>query len=119
LALPGNAKGLRQPVHVADVAMAVMACLDTPATAGVAYDLPGGETLAFDQMVRRALDRQAPGCRLLRLPAPAFALAARLARLFDPGAPGAGVISRIALDQLADAGPARRDFRYAPRSFQP
>ena len=119
LALPGNATGLRQPVHAADVAAAVLACLDTPATAGRAYDLPGGETLAFDEMVRRALRERAPGCRLLRLPAPLFALAARLARFLDSGAPGPGVISRLGLDQVADAGPARRDFSYTPRAFQP
>ncbi len=119
LPLPANARGLRQPVHAADVATAVLACLDAPATAGRAYDLPGGETLAFDEMVRRALDRHAPACRLLRLPAPLFALAAGLARWRDPGAPGPGVISRLALDQVADAGPAWTDFGYAPRGFEP
>lgn len=119
LALPSTATGLRQPVHVADVAAAVLACLDAPATAGRTYDLPGGEVLAFDQMVRRALERHAPGCRVLRLPAGLFGLAARLARWLDPGTPGPGAISRIALDQLADATPAKRDFGYAPRGFQP
>lgn len=119
LALPVSATGLRQPVHAADVAAAVMACVDTPATVGRAYDLPGGETLAFDGMVRRAMQARAPGCRLLRLPAPLFALAARLARFLDSGAPGPGAISRLGLDQVADAGPARRDFSYTPRAFQP
>jgi nucleoside-diphosphate-sugar epimerase len=119
LALPGNASGLRQPVHAADVAAAVFACLDTPVTAGRAYDLPGGETLAFGDMVRRALKAHAPGCRLVRLPAPLFGLAARLARFLDSGAPGPGVISRLGLDQVADAGPAQRDFSYTPRAFQP
>ena len=47
LALPGNAKGLRQPVHAADVAWAVLACLDEVVSAGQAYDLPGGEILPF------------------------------------------------------------------------
>ena len=119
LALPRNAQGLRQPVHVADVAAAVLACLEVPATAGKAYDLPGGETLAFDDMVQRTLQRQAPGTRLLRLPTPLFGLLAQLARLLDSGAPGTGVISRIALDQIADPGPAQRDFRYTPRGFEP
>ncbi len=119
LALPGNATGLRQPVHAADVAAAVLTCLDAPATAGHAYDLPGGETLAFDEMVRRALQAHAPGCRVVRLPAPLFGLAARLARFLDSGAPGPGVISRLGLDQVADAGPAQRDLSYTPRAFQP
>jgi uncharacterized protein YbjT (DUF2867 family) len=119
LALPGNATGLRQPVHAADVAAAVLACLDTPVTAGRAYDLPGGETLAFEDMVRRALSAHAPGCRVVRVPAPVFGLAARLARFLDSGAPGPGVISRLGLDQVADAGPAQLDFRYTPRAFQP
>src|SRR5690606_21659551 len=40
-ALPSDATGLRQPVHVDDLAAAAMACLDAPATHGRAYAVPG------------------------------------------------------------------------------
>ena len=44
--LPHDARGLRQPVHVDDLAHAALAVVDAPATHGKAYALPGGETLA-------------------------------------------------------------------------
>src|SRR5690606_15681259 len=54
-ALPADATGRRQPVHVDDLADAAMACLDAPATHGRAYAVPGGETLAYREMVARTL----------------------------------------------------------------
>lgn len=118
--LPWAARGLRQPVHVDDVATAVLACLRSPATVGQAYDLPGGETLRFDAMLRRTLAAQAPGARVLRLPAPLFSLARWLARGAGAEAgPGEGVLHRLASDQVADPGPARADFAWLPRRFVP
>lgn len=119
LPLPHNAKGLRQPVHVEDVATAVVACLDSALTEGRSYDLPGGETLPFDEMLGRALQRRAPGCRVIRVPAPLFRVAAQMARLLGHGPAPAGAVSRLHLDQIADSGPAKADFGYAPRGFQP
>src|SRR3546814_9693947 len=54
-ALPRNANGLRQPVHVEDLATAAFATLDAPGTHGRTYALPGGETLAYSEMVTRVL----------------------------------------------------------------
>lgn len=116
--LPRGARGLRQPVHVDDVAGAVLACLRTPATAGRAFDLPGGERLPFDAMLRRALDVHAPRARLLRLPAGAFGLLRRLPRVGGV-VPEPGAIARLAQDQVADPGPARAAWGYAPRPFEP
>jgi nucleoside-diphosphate-sugar epimerase len=119
--LPWSARGLRQPVHVADVADAVIACLRKPDTAGQAFDLPGGETLAFDAMLRRTLAAQAPGARVMRLPGPVFTLVRVVARLIDAGssAAGDGAVQRLSRDQLADPGPARAAFSWAPRRFVP
>ncbi len=117
--LPWSARGRRQPVHVDDVAGAVLACLQAPATAGQAYDLPGGETLAFDAMLRRALAVYAPGSRVLRLPGPLFAFARWLAGRAGVGAGATGALERLSLDQLADPGPAHAAFAWAPRRFVP
>ena len=120
LPLPANATGLRQPVHVDDVAAAVLACLDHGlTTAGRAFDLPGGETLPFDRMLERALAAQAPGARLLRLPRGLFALAARLASALGRPVAGGGVLARLSADQVADPGPARAAFGYHARRFRP
>src|SRR5690606_38731798 len=40
--LPSGATGLRQPVHVDDLAVAAIAAQASPAATGRAYDLPGG-----------------------------------------------------------------------------
>ena len=117
--LPSDATGLRQPVHVADVADAVRRCIDAPGTEGQAFDLPGGETLAFDDMVRRALASQAPRCLLITLPASLWRLGLAAVSLFARAPINKGQLARLSLDQLADAAPARRAFGYRPRDFDP
>jgi nucleoside-diphosphate-sugar epimerase len=119
LPLPANARGLRQPVHVDDVAAAVLACLECEASHGRAFDLPGAEALPFDAMVGRHLAVHAPGARVLRLPPGLFALAAGAARLAGRGRRLRGWLARAGSDQCADPGAAQAAFGYAPRPFQP
>ena len=116
---PRGARGLRQPVHVGDVARAVIACIDQAASHGRGFDLPGGEVLPFDEMVAHYLARQAPGARLVRLPDWLFALAIALAGLAGRGAGARGWIARARLDQVEDASAAQAAFGYEPRGFQP
>ena len=117
--LPWSACGRRQPVHVDDVASAVLACLHAPATIGQAYDLPGGETLRFDAMLRRVLAAHAPGARVLRLPTPLFNLARWLAGRTGVAGGSAGELDRLSRDQLADPTEAQAAFGWAPRQFVP
>jgi len=118
--LPRGATGLRQPVHVDDLAAAVLAALDAPATHGRAYALPGGETLPYREMVARTLAALRSPARLLEVPAPLFGAALRAARLAGRmrGLTDAAV-ARMREDLVFDAGPAARDFGYAPRAFLP
>ena len=119
-ALPRDAVGLRQPAHVGDLAKAAFAVLDAAATHGQAYALPGGETLAYREMVARVLAMLQPPAKLHLLPPTAFrallslAHAAGIARDF-----GDAALGRMRQDLVFDIEPARRDFGYAPRAFQP
>ena len=106
LPLPAGAVGLRQPVHVDDLARAALSAAGSPVADGRVYDLPGGETLAFREMVVRMLAALRPRPRLLELPAPLFALAAARSAL-----------GRLREDLVFDAGPAARDLGYRPRAF--
>jgi nucleoside-diphosphate-sugar epimerase len=116
----GATGGLRQPVHVDDLAQAALAVLDAPATFGQAYALPGGETLTYREMVARTLAAMEPPARLLELPAPLFHLAVKAARRFGIAASlGDAAIARMRQDLVFDATPARTDFGYAPRGFAP
>lgn len=119
LPLPRNATGLRQPVHAGDLADAVLACLRSPAPIVGGYDLPGGETLAYDEMLGRVLAAAVPRARIVRLPAPLFRFGIRGLRLFGLGGAGEGLLARFSRDLVFDAGPARRDLGYVPRPFRP
>lgn len=119
LPLPATASGLRQPVHVDDVAQAIAGCLDAPATFGRAFDLPGGEALGFIDMVRRTLARHAPGARICLLPGWLFAAGAALGRALGFSPAGRGALARLQMDQVADAEPAAKAFGFAPRRFEP
>jgi len=119
-ALPSDANGLRQPVHVEDLALAAFAVLDVEATHGQTYALPGGETLAYREMVARVLATLQPPAKLHLLPPAAFrallslAHAGGVARDF-----GTAALARMREDLVFDVEPARRDFGYAPRAFEP
>lgn len=118
--LPRRALGLRQPVHVRDLADAAFAVAPVAATHGMAYAVPGGESLSYREMVARVLAVLEPPVPLLEVPGPVFASLlhgaqmAGHARGFGP----AGV-ARMRRDLVFDATPARVDFGYAPRAFKP
>jgi nucleoside-diphosphate-sugar epimerase len=118
--LPRNANGLRQPVHVDDLAEAAFACCEVDATAGQAYALPGGERLPYRDMVMRVLAVLDPPPPLVEVPAPLFTLALLGARALGKiGGFGDAAVARMRSDLVFDAGAATRDFAYAPRRFRP
>lgn len=118
--LPADATGLRQPVHVEDLAAAAISVQGSNATHGRAYALPGGETLPYRDMLARVLAALEPPARLLPLPAPVFRGVLALARAAGvAGGFGDAAVARLRDDLVFDAGPARRDFGYAPRAFAP
>ena len=118
--LPRGASGLRQPVHVDDLAAAAAAAVDSAAGAGNGYDLPGGETLPYREMVARVLATLAPPPRLVELPGPLFRLALAAGRATGrlQGMPP-GAIARMREDLVFDPAPAARDLGYSPRPFNP
>lgn len=117
-ALPANANGLRQPVHVQDLADAAMQVLAHPATAGKAYALGGGEVLGYAEMVQRTLACLPARPRLLRVPAPLFKLTLRLAHAGGRlQGMNAAALARMTEPLAFDIEPAQRDFGYAPRAF--
>lgn len=120
LPMPWRARGLRQPVHVDDLAAAMLACLRAPMPVDGAFDLPGGEALPFGEMLARTLAVHAPGARLVRLPTPLFRLGLRLAgaRLGTSVSPE-GFVARVDRDQVFDAAPVRAALGISPRSFTP
>jgi nucleoside-diphosphate-sugar epimerase len=114
----GAALGARQPVHASDLARAAQSVLDNPATFGKAYNLPGGETLTYAEMVARIARGLGRKPRLLHLSPSTLRIAIRLARLL----PGLAYLppemaGRMNEDLWFDDAPARHDFGYAPWAF--
>lgn len=118
--LYGQARGLRQPVHARDLARAAAAALDTPASFNKAYNLPGGETLSYRDMVRRVFAAVHRPPLLLPVPESLWRLAFGLLNLAR-GRPLKGNVQmarRMTMDLCFDASDAQRDFGYAPEPFR-
>ncbi|MBB5207592.1 SDR family oxidoreductase [Chiayiivirga flava] len=119
-ALARGATGLRQPVHAHDLAAACFQAALVSAAANRAYDFPGGETLRYDEMVRRTLACLVPPPRLMRVPDSvlriALASARRVGKLRDAGP---GVLQRLRSDLVFDGSDAVRDLGIVPRPFVP
>jgi nucleoside-diphosphate-sugar epimerase len=114
-----GATGLRQPVHAGDLASACVALMETMPPRR-AYDVGGGERIAFSEMLRRV--RASLPFVSLALPVPlAIARAgAGLARV-SPAfrAASTGALARMHEDLVVDAAAAVADFGWSPRAFHP
>lgn len=118
--LPRRCDGLRQPVHVQDLANAAFAAAAASATHGRSYDLPGGETLAYREMVGRVLACLEPPLALHELPMPMFQLALKAAQARGIASDlTLAAVERMRQDLAFDDAPAKRDFGYVARAFKP
>lgn len=104
--------GLRQPVHAADVATAVLHALDG-AAAGHVIPIGGGERLPAQAMFARV--RASLPVRTLAVPIPA-PLVRMGSRLLPPLR---GPLTRLQQDLVADNGELERLLRVHPRGFAP
>lgn len=107
-------RGLRQPVHADDIALAVIAALASPASAGRILSIGGGEQLTAREMFTRV--RQTLPHANLPLPLPAWLLHA--GQRFAP-VKLRGPLARLDADLVADNGELERLLGVAPRGFQP
>ncbi len=117
--IPG-ARGLRQPVHVDDLAVACMAALASEAALCRRFDLGGGERLSFSSMLDRV--RHSLPVPILPLPIPLFALHGLLGLVhLNPRWRdiGSGAVRRLSSDLIAEDDDAQRLLDWAPRAFHP
>ncbi len=117
----GKGKGLRQPVHAEDLALACIAVLDNVRALNKAYNLSGGETLAYREMVERIFHALNHQPRIIHLPAPMYKFAiAMLKRISSRYAfLQTSMVDRMNMDMVFDHNDAANDFGYNPKSFQP
>jgi nucleoside-diphosphate-sugar epimerase len=112
---PGST-GLRQPVHADDLAMAALKALRTPKAVGRRYDVGGGETLAYNEMIGRIFDVLGMTRRFVPLPFLEQFVAASGVLLRRPEVTGE-MVRRMRRDLICDNRAAEEDLDYAPRAF--
>ncbi len=114
----GKANGLRQPLHVQDVAGACIAALDSPDAANRAYNLSGAETLPYRDMVSRIIRALGRPVRLVPVPLFAFRFAVAILRHLPRYRNWSSAMAeRMNRDMAFDHSEATRDFGFEPRPF--
>jgi nucleoside-diphosphate-sugar epimerase len=115
----GKAKGLRQPIHAADVAIACLSALQSPFAANHAYNISGGQVLTYREMVLRifaALERRP---YVLTVPLLGFRLAVSVLRLIPRYRQWSSAMAeRMNQDLVFDQTEPMRDLNFNPRPFQ-
>ena len=117
--LLGPAAGLRQPVHVEDVAAACVSALTAPAAANHAYNISGEETLSYRDMVCRVFNALDKSPQLMTVPRWLFRLAVSTLRLMPQYKHWTvEMAERMNHDLVFDHADAARDLGFSPRAFR-
>lgn len=115
----GAAHGLRQPIHVEDVASACFYALSTLNLTGRSYNLTGGETLPYREMVKRVFEALDRTPRLLTVPLWFFRMTTWALRWLPRYQHWtAAMAERMNQDLIFDSSDARQDLNFSPRSFK-
>ncbi|MDC7677752.1 NAD-dependent epimerase/dehydratase family protein [Asticcacaulis machinosus] len=121
-AVCGQASGLRQPVHARDLATAALQAVRSDAAANQAYDLSGGETLSYRDMVVRIFEAKGRSPRIISPPVWIWRLGFGGLGLIRPGQnlkSNVNMALRMNIDLVFDHSSATADFGYAPQPFRP
>ena len=114
----GRAQGLRQPIHAADVATSCISALLAPDAANHAYNISGGETLTYRDMVARVFASLGRRPYIFTAPLWAFQLVLAVLRcLLRYRQCSVAMAERMNRDLVFDSAEAARDFGFAPDKF--
>lgn len=115
----GSGRSLQQPVHVSDVAWAVVQTLETPVTVGRQFNISGAAPLTYNEVVR--LTAQALGRRVQRfhIPARPIVKALHVSERLGVTLPiKAEQVLRLNEDKAFSHAAAAEAFRYSPMAFE-
>jgi len=116
----GKGKGLRQPVHAEDLALACIAALHSEDALNKAYELSGGEVLTYRDMVERIFTSLNRKSMIISIyPAVYKGVIAIIKRILPRYAfIQTSMVDRMSMDMVFDHTDAANDFGYNPRPFQ-
>jgi nucleoside-diphosphate-sugar epimerase len=112
----GKAKGLRQPIHVDDVATACIQVLQKKGELPLTLNISGQEILNYREMVKRIFITLDKPVRFLRIPVWFFYSTVRLARLLHKDW-SIGMVERMNRDMVFSHTLAKKSFDFTPRPF--
>lgn len=116
--LLGAAGGLRQPIHVEDVVFACLSALSTLNLKNCSYNLAGGETLSYREMVKRVFEKLGRKAHMPAIPIRIFQFAIRginwLPRYRHLTL---AMAERMNQNLQFDYSDAQRDLHFHPRLF--
>jgi len=117
----GEGSALRQPVHADDLARAALDVLTQEETFDRTYNLSGGETLTYRDMVERIFDSLSKNPRIIRIHPFIYKCVITIIRKILPRYAFAqpSMVNRMSMDMVFDHDDATNDFGYKPRQFQP
>lgn len=119
LPVPGGGKRLLQPVHVEDLAAAVLNAVESPAASGRTYDVAGPEPMPLAELLAEAIRATGSRTRLVPVPLrPAIQLLSLYERLSRRPRLKAEQLRRLAEDKAFSVEAAARDLDFSPRSFR-
>ncbi len=119
--LPGRGVGLRQPIHVMDVAEACFAAITSSAIKSRACNLGGGEVLTYREMVSRIFFALGKKPHLICLPRWCFVLGGRILN-FVPGFSqrwSLSMVDRMNRDMVFDNDGINSQLKISQRPFRP
>lgn len=116
----GAAQGLRQPVHVEDVAAACAAALQSARQGNHAYNLSGAEVLPYREMVARVFRVMDKPERFIAVPLFIFRLAVSCLRILPKFSNwSVAMAERMNTDLVFDHADAMHGLGFSPRCFRP
>jgi nucleoside-diphosphate-sugar epimerase len=115
----GAANGLRQPIYVEDVALACRHALEAKHLTTCSYNISGGETLTYRDMVSRIFETLGQRQRIVTTPLWLFSLAVGCARILPRFRNwSVAMAERMNQNMVFDHTAAERDLRLSFRPFR-
>ena len=115
----GNGKYFQQPVHVLDVAAAIVQVLKSQASVGQTYDISGAAPVTYDELIDLICGLMNRKARKVHLPTTPLVTLLNITERMGLRLPiKAEQIKRLNENKTFDYTAAVRDFNYRPRSVR-
>jgi len=115
----GDGKYLQQPIHVDDVAAAVLACLKSDVTIGKSYNIAGRHSLTYNEVIETIARGMNKRVWMFHIPSkPVVALLGFFERIRIPFPIKAEQVLRLNENKDFSYAEAQKDFGFSPLSFE-